>query len=60
MIGIYYNLVQIKPNHVGQDAARCLIIESPTMTLTEYEHLDGHALVKELEDNSDDSDTNDL
>jgi hypothetical protein len=38
-IGMYYNLVRIKPTHVDRDAARCLIIESPTMT--EYEHLDG-------------------
>ena len=37
-IGVYYNLIQIKPTHVDRDAARCLIIESPTMT--EYEQLD--------------------
>jgi hypothetical protein len=38
MIGVYYNMVRIKPNHVNRDAARALIIESPTMT--EYEHLE--------------------
>eukprot|EP00537_Pseudo-nitzschia_pungens_P009134 CAMPEP_0172380292 /NCGR_PEP_ID=MMETSP1060-20121228/70362_1 /TAXON_ID=37318 /ORGANISM="Pseudo-nitzschia pungens, Strain cf. cingulata" /LENGTH=519 /DNA_ID=CAMNT_0013108045 /DNA_START=1052 /DNA_END=2611 /DNA_ORIENTATION=+ len=37
-IGVYYNLVRIKPNHIDRDAARALIIESPTMT--EYEHLE--------------------
>mmetsp|Transcript_8325 Transcript_8325/g.9243 ORF Transcript_8325/g.9243 Transcript_8325/m.9243 type:complete len:642 (+) Transcript_8325:255-2180(+) len=38
MIGVYYNMVRIKPNHINRDAARALIIESPTMT--EYEHLE--------------------
>eukprot|EP00536_Pseudo-nitzschia_multiseries_P005630 jgi/Psemu1/254675/estExt_Genewise1Plus.C_1080032 len=38
MIGVYYNMVRIKPNHVNRDAARALIIESPTMT--EYEQLE--------------------
>ena len=38
MIGVYYNMVRIKPNHVDRDAARALIIESPTMT--EYETLE--------------------
>ena len=38
MIGVYYNMARIKPNHVNRDAARALIIESPTMT--EYEHLE--------------------
>jgi MFS family permease len=37
-IGLYYHLHRIKPTHVNRDAARCLIIESPTME--EYEHLD--------------------
>lgn len=31
-------LSKIKPHHVNRDAARCLIITSPTMT--EYEHMD--------------------
>ena len=38
MIGVYYNMVRIRPDHVDRDAARALIIESPTMT--EYEHLE--------------------
>jgi len=38
MIGVYHNMVRIKPNHINRDAARALIIESPTMT--EYEHLE--------------------
>lgn len=38
MIGVYYNMVRIKPTHVDRDAARALIVESPTMT--EYEHLE--------------------
>ena len=38
MIGVYYNMVRIKPNHVDRDAARALIIESPTMS--EYETLE--------------------
>jgi MFS family permease len=38
MIGLYYNMNRIKPNHIDRDAARALIIESPTMT--EYEHLE--------------------
>ena len=42
-IGMYYNLVRIKPNHVNRDAARGLIIESPTMT--EYEQMDENASV---------------
>ena len=37
-IGMYYNLSRIKPTHVDRDAARALIVESPTMT--EYEQLD--------------------
>jgi MFS family permease len=40
-IGLYYHLHRIKPTHVNRDAARCLIIESPTME--EYEHLDDTA-----------------
>ena len=36
MIGVYYNMVRIKPNHINCDASRALIIKSPTMT--EYEH----------------------
>ena len=42
-IGMYYNLVRIKPNHVDRDAARGLIFESPTMT--EYEQMDENASV---------------
>jgi MFS family permease len=38
MIGVYYNMVRIKPTHVDRDAARALIVESSTMT--EYEHLE--------------------
>jgi hypothetical protein len=38
MIGVYYDMVKIKPTHVDRDAARALIIEPPTMT--EYEHLE--------------------
>ena len=38
MIGVYYNMIRIKPNHVDRDAARALIIESPTMN--EYEEMD--------------------
>ena len=37
-IGVYYNLRRIKPHHVNADAARGLIVTSPTMT--EYEHMD--------------------
>jgi MFS family permease len=37
-IGFYYNLSKIKPHHVNKDAARGLIIMSPTMT--EYEYMD--------------------
>ena len=37
-IGMAYNLRRIKPTHVDRDAARCLIIESPTMN--EYEQYD--------------------
>ena len=37
-IGMAYNLSKIKPHHVNRDAARGLIILSPTMT--EYEHMD--------------------
>jgi MFS family permease len=37
-IGFYYNLSKIKPHHVHKDAARGLIIMSPTMT--EYEYMD--------------------
>jgi MFS family permease len=58
-IGMYYNLVRIKPTHVDRDAARCLIIDSPTMT--EYDHLDGQASVDQMhgmEDDCDDSDNN--
>ena len=43
MIGVYYNMVRIKPNHVDRDAARALIVESPT--LTEYEHMDTQSTV---------------
>ena len=38
-IGFYYNLSKIRPQHVHKDAARGLIITSPTMT--EYEQMDG-------------------
>ena len=37
-IGMYYNLRRIKPTQVNKNAARGLIIVSPTMT--EYEHMD--------------------
>lgn len=37
-IGMAYNLRRIKPTHVNRDAARGLIIESPTMN--EYERYD--------------------
>jgi energy-converting hydrogenase Eha subunit B len=37
-IGFYYYLSKIKPHHVHKDAARGLIIMSPTMT--EYEYMD--------------------
>lgn len=43
MIGVYYNMVRIKPNHVDRDAARGLIIESPTMT--EYEQMDTQSTI---------------
>jgi MFS family permease len=56
-IGVYYNLVRIKPTHVDRDAARCLIIESPTMT--GYEHLDGQGSVDEFQDMEDESDGSD-
>ncbi len=45
MIGVYYNLSRIKPNHVDRDAARALIIESPTMT--EYEEMDTQSTMGE-------------
>lgn len=37
-VGMFYNLRRIKPNQVDKDAARALIVVSPTMT--EYEHMD--------------------
>lgn len=37
-IGLYYNLRRIRRSHINTDAARSLIITSPTMT--EYEHMD--------------------
>lgn len=37
-IGMFYNLRRIKPNQVNKDAARALIVISPTMT--EYEQMD--------------------
>jgi MFS family permease len=37
-IAFWYNLSKIKPHHVNKDAARALIIASPTMT--EYEYMD--------------------
>ena len=37
-IGMFYNLRRIKPNQVNKDAARALIVVSPTMT--EYEQMD--------------------
>lgn len=37
-IGMFYNLRRIKPNQVDKDAARALIVVSPTMT--EYEQMD--------------------
>lgn len=37
-IGMFYNLSRIKPGQVHKDAARGLIITSPTMT--EYEYMD--------------------
>lgn len=51
MIGVYYNLVRIKPNHVDPDASRALIIESPTMT--EYEHFETESSMAGLEENLD-------
>jgi MFS family permease len=58
MIGVYYNLVRIKPNHVDPDAARALIIESPTMT--EYEHLETQSsMAVANNDDDDDDDDND-
>ncbi|KAG7360397.1 major facilitator superfamily transporter [Nitzschia inconspicua] len=56
MIGVYYNMVRIKPAHVDKDAARALIVESSTMT--EYEHLETqNSLVSQIpieqEDGSD-------
>jgi MFS family permease len=37
-LGMFYNLRRIKPNQVNKDAARALIVISPTMT--EYEQMD--------------------
>jgi len=37
-LAFWYNLSKIKPRHVNRDAARGLIITSPTMT--EYEHME--------------------
>lgn len=37
-VGFWYNLSRIKPDHVNKDAARGLIVTSPTMT--EYEEMD--------------------
>lgn len=54
-IGVYYNLARIQPTHVDRDAARALIIESPTMT--EYEHLDTQGTIDEYENLGDDSDS---
>lgn len=42
--GAYYYLIQIKPDHVHRDAARGLILESPTME--EYELADDIAMCK--------------
>jgi hypothetical protein len=56
MIGVYYNMLRIKPTHVDRDAARALIIESPTMT--EYEHLETKNSVAHVPmDHDDDDDT---
>jgi len=44
MIGVYYNMVRIKPNHVDRDAARALIVESPTMMT--YEHLETEETIR--------------
>ncbi|KAL7579539.1 hypothetical protein ACA910_007914 [Epithemia clementina (nom. ined.)] len=44
-IGAWYYLSQIVPTHVDRDAARSLILESPTMT--EYELADDVALCKQ-------------
>ena len=37
-LGTWYNLRRIKPDHVDRDAARGLVVTSPTMT--EYEEMD--------------------
>ena len=52
MIGVYYNLIRIKPTHVDPDAARALIVESPTMT--EYEHLETQSSMAVMNQNSED------
>lgn len=43
--GVWYYLMQIKPDHVHRDAARGLILESPTME--EYELADDMAACKQ-------------
>jgi MFS family permease len=43
--GVWWHLRQILPNHVHRDAARGLIIESPTMS--EYEFADDVAICKQ-------------
>ena len=42
-IAFWYNLSKIKPHHVNRDAARGLILLSPTMT--EYEHMDDNETI---------------
>eukprot|EP00980_Cylindrotheca_fusiformis_P028105 scaffold22581_cov123-Cylindrotheca_fusiformis.AAC.2 len=44
-IGVYWNLVRIKPTHIDRDAARGLIVESPTMT--SYDHLEAGTSIEE-------------
>eukprot|EP00934_Nitzschia_sp_Nitz4_P002803 Nitzschia sp. Nitz4//scaffold54_size114964//104087//105212//NITZ4_003872-RA/size114964-augustus-gene-0.24-mRNA-1//-1//CDS//3329554414//2793//frame0 len=51
VIGMYWNLSKILPKHVDRDAARCLIIESPTMT--EYEQMDTQNSMEEMADETD-------
>lgn len=53
-IGMFWNLIRIKPQHVDRDAARGLIIESPTMT--EYEHLDTANSMEELDGSTSNTD----
>lgn len=45
-IGVHWNLVRIKPTHVDRDAARGLVVESPTMT--EYDQIEAEPSIAEL------------